>query len=311
MEKLARANRTSLESRLERDAFGYYLDQIGQIPVPSHEEQLEMSRAVQAALAALESAKAAADPKELDKTRIKARKAISRMAFFNLRLVPHMSKYHKKHPDLDFFDLIQGGNVGLLTAVKEFDPELGFAFSTYAAFWIRAGMQATTGSMSGSMRKPKSSLLQRSEILKTQERLTRELGCTPRLTDIADNLDLTLATIERVLLLDKVYHLEKPLSDEADSLTFGDLLINADNGPEDCSIETDKQQAVGQALTCLDEREERIIRLRFGFEDGQKPSYRMIGRIVGLSHERVRQLEKNALLKLRGRHGNQLCVYLR
>ena len=310
MEKLRASNGSSSAYKLEWDSFGYYLDQIGQIPVPSREEQYEMARVVQADLAAVKAAQEATDLDAIGKAQAQAQaqadKAVIKMTFSNLRLVPSTIKRYKRPLSIDLFDLLQGGNIGLIRAVKKFDPELGYMFSTYAEHWIRAGMQNVCFQMSGSLRKPRSVLEATYKIPQIQAKTAQTLKRMPKTADIAERLDLPAEEIEKMVSLDKMLHLEAPLSNEAGSSTFGDLLASAPGyAPEDNALETERQRVVKQALDRLDKRKAAIVKLRFGFEDGQFLSYAAIGRIFDLSGEHIRQLLQQALVELR-QQGNQL-----
>ena len=242
----------------------------------------------------------------MGKAQAQVDKAVLKMAFSNLRLVPSTIKRYKRPLDIDLFDMVQGGNIGLIRAVEKFDPELGYAFSTYAEHWLRAGMQNVCFQMSGSLRRPYLVLEAIYKIPQIQASAAQALKRVPRLADIAERLDLPAEEIEKMVSLDKMLHLEAPLSNEADSSTFGDLLASSPGyAPENNALETERQRIVNQALDRLDKRKAAIVKLRFGFEAGQFLSYPAIGRIFDLSGERIRQLLQEALVELRQQE-NQL-----
>ena len=300
------------ETNLEGNAFGYYLDQVGRVPLPDHGEQLAMARNVQASLAALKAAEEENAPDELAEARAKAGEAISEMVLRNLRLVPSTAKRRKiRAAGVDFFDLIQGGNLGLVRAVELFDPERGNTFSTYATDWIVQGMQRTATKMSAGWRKPQTVVLSARRIMKTHSRLEQTLKGTPTLAETAEAAYIDPCEAERILLLEGLVYLDMPLGDEADSQTVGDLIGSNRHDPAAAAMESDMRQTIDRLLDYLDEPEGLILRLRFGFDGSGVLSLTEVSRITGLSREWVRRLEKRALKKLRQQHGKQLHAYLR
>ena len=311
-ERRVNGGRSTAETDLEGNAFGYYLDQVGRVLVPNHEEQLTMGRRVQACLAAVEAAKEENNPDKLAEARAEAEEAVSEMVFRNLRLVPSTAKRRNtRFAGVDFFDLVQGGNLGLIRAVEKFNPEAGNTFSTYATYWIIQGMQRTASRMSAGWYKPPATVQAARRMVKAHGHLEQALGGTPTLAETAEAAYVDPQKAEEMVLLEHLVYLDRPLGDEAYSQTEGDLIGSNRYDPETDAMRSDMQRTIDRILDCLDEPDGLVLRLRFGLEGGQALTFAEIGRIIGLSHEAIRRREGKALKKIASKYGEQLQAYLR
>jgi RNA polymerase sigma factor (sigma-70 family) len=288
----------------ERDLVGQYLDEISRIPLLDAAREVELSRHIEAGLYAerlLEPGSVRAGLQRADLERLAADGRAAKQAFVtaNLRLVVSVARRYTRS-GMPLLDLVQEGNAGLIRAVEKFDYQRGYKFSTYATWWIRQAISRAIAQQARTVRLPVHTGEELSKLIATKREMTRLLGREPERGELAEALEVPegrIADLDR--WSQEPVSLDLPVGDEADS-RFGDFVEDTDApAPEDVVIAGLQRDRVDALLSGLDERAAGVLRARFGFEDGHQHTLTEIAGRYGLSRERIRQVEKAALLQLR------------
>jgi len=292
-----------------------YLKEIGRVPLLNAELEVEIAQTIEegnasaAKLAAHEVAVAGEGPKEdlldageLARCRRYVRnglRAKDELIEANLRLVVSIAKRYRNR-GLAFLDLIQEGNLGLMRAVDKFDHTKGFKFSTYATWWIRQAITRAIADQARTIRIPVHMVETINKVVWAQRQLLQELGREPTIEEVAHRVELPIERVREILRINQdTVSLEQPVGDE-DDFNLSDLI--EDRGavvPDDAATRSLLDAAVREALGHLSEREQDVVRLRFGLDDGKIRTLEEVGREFGVTRERVRQIESKTLAKLR------------
>ncbi len=259
------------------DPVRMYLKEIGKIPLLTTEEEVELA-------------------KKMEQGSDEARK---KLAEANLRLVVSIAKRYGGR-GMQFLDLIQEGNLGLIKAVEKFDYRKGYKFSTYATWWIRQAITRSIADQARTIRIPVHMVETINRLIRTQRQLVQDLGREPTVEEIAGKMDLA---VERVQEIQKISQepvsLETPIGEEEDS-HLGDFIQDDQvMVPVDQATFTLLHEQLMEALGTLTEREQKVLRLRFGLDDGRPRTLEEVGKEFNVTRERIRQIEAKALRKLR------------
>ncbi len=269
------------------DSVRLYLREIGKIPLLTPAEELALAQRVKTG----------------------EKKAKDQMAEANMRLVVSIAKRYSGR-GLDFLDLIQEGNTGLLRAVEKFDPDKGFKFSTYATWWIRQAITRAIADQARTIRIPVHMVETINKLLRTQRRMTQELNREPTIEELATEMEMEPEKIEYVMKIKQdITSLDANVRDDDDESVLGDFVEDTDakTPDESAGIQLLKEQ-VKEMLSVLTEREQKILKMRFGLEDGKSHTLEEVGQEFSVTRERIRQIEAKALSKLR-KHKDSKKLY--
>jgi len=263
------------------DSVRLYLREIGKIPLLNAEEELALAQRVVAG----------------------EKKAKDKMAEANMRLVVSIAKRYSGR-GLDFLDLIQEGNTGLLRAVEKFDPDKGFKFSTYATWWIRQAITRAIADQARTIRIPVHMVETINKLLRTQRRMTQELNREPSIEELAKELEMEPEKVEYVIKIKQdIQSLDAGVGrdgeDDGESTLSEFIEDEESDTPEQSATNQLLKEQVQQVLSSLSDREQKIVRMRFGLDNGKSHTLEEVGQEFAVTRERIRQIEAKALAKLR------------
>ena len=296
------------------DSFGtddpvrMYLKEIGKVNLLSSDEEIELAQAMDAGNAAKEQLaelQAAGEEipaevqAELDKAIKKGERAKQRLAEANLRLVVSIAKRYVGR-GMQFLDLIQEGNLGLIKAVEKFDYTKGYKFSTYATWWIRQAITRAIADQARTIRIPVHMVETINKVIRVSRQLLQELGHDPSPEEIAEEMSMPVERVREILkIAQEPVSLETPIGEEEDS-HLGDFIPDEDaSEPSEAASFTLLKEQLVDVLSTLTPREEKVLKLRFGIEDGRTRTLEEVGKEFNVTRERIRQIEAKALRKLR------------
>jgi RNA polymerase primary sigma factor len=262
------------------DPVRMYLKEIGKVPLLTAEEEIELS-------------------KQMELGGEEGKRAQQRLAEANLRLVVSIAKRYVGRGML-FLDLIQEGNLGLIKAVEKYDYRKGFKFSTYATWWIRQAITRAIADQARTIRIPVHMVETINKLIRVSRQLLQELGREPTPEEIAEEMGMSVERVREILKISQEpVSLETPIGEEEDS-HLGDF-IQDDNVPvpADAAAFTLLKEQLVEVLGTLTEREQKVLRLRFGLDDGRARTLEEVGKEFNVTRERIRQIEAKALRKLR------------
>ena len=292
------------QRRRSSDPVSWYLATIGRIPLLTPAEEIELGNQVQAMMSLTEDGTKTFEPSELDGQQRRilriGRRAKERMMKANLRLVVSVAKKYQGK-GLELLDLIQEGSLGLERAVEKFDPTRGYKFSTYAFWWIRQSMTRAIACQSRTIRLPVHLSERLTTIRKVSLDLAHKLGAMPSRVEIAEAMDIPLDELDSLLRQAlTTSSLDAPVNGEEGRSFLGDLIADSSlEEPLDLVEQRIHHEQLGRWLSHLSEQEQHVLKMRFGLEGQERHTLAEIGRLMEVSRERVRQVELEALRKLR------------
>ncbi|MCW5951708.1 MAG: sigma-70 family RNA polymerase sigma factor [Propionibacteriaceae bacterium] len=309
---MSTAHRVRLNDGIDgKDAVGLYLDGIAKTPLLTAAEEVELARAIelgQYAHALLEDKlsdeenaerRVEASREELELLAELGDRAMQRFITANLRLVVSVARKYGRS-QMPLLDLVQEGNTGLIRAVEKFDFTKGFKFSTYATWWVRQSISRGIAQQARIVRLPVHVAEQVNQVAAVRRTLERRLGREPELWEIADELALPTEQVIDLLRLSRDHvSLDAPVEEDGDT-ALGDLLAREMSpGPDEVVLDAEDRARLDEMLSTLDERSADVVRRRYGLLDGRQARLADIAVVWGITAERVRQIERHAISKLR------------
>jgi RNA polymerase primary sigma factor len=285
------------------DTIGLYLKEVSRVPLLTAEEEVELAQRIEnGRMGREELAKGNASPRRRQELRMLIEDgwaAREHLITANSRLVISVAKKYMGR-GVPFLDLIQEGNIGLIRATKKFDYRRGHKFSTYATWWIRQAVTRAIADQGRTIRVPVHMGDQINKLLRVQHQLTQRLGREPSVEELADALEVPPKKVENMIqVARRPLSLETPTDDEEDSV-LGDFIEDDEAAPpDDTATYNLLKEHLSEVLNSLPPREVRILQLRYGLLDGQAYTLEEVGRKMGVTRERVRQIEAQALSRLR------------
>ncbi|WP_051703965.1 MULTISPECIES: sigma-70 family RNA polymerase sigma factor [Glycomyces] len=304
---------TTEEVAEERDLVGVYLHEISKTPLLDAAAEVDLAKAVEAGLFAkhlLGEEETFGDATEKDLKRLVEDGAKAKEQFIkaNLRLVVSIARRYVRS-GMPMLDLIQEGNTGLVRAVEKFDYQRGFKFSTYATWWIRQAISRAIAQQERTVRLPVHLVEDVNRMRNVTRQLTRELGGDPEPDQVAQALGVTVERVNELIRWSQdTVSLDTPIGDDGDT-NLGDLVADSDEpSPEDVVLAGMERQRIEMMLNHLDERSAGIVKARYGLEDGREHSLTEVAHRFHLSRERIRQLEIQALARLKELANDQVMA---
>ena len=254
-----------------------YLKEIGTIPLLTKEEEVELAKRIE-------------QGDELAKREL---------AESNLRLVVSVAKKYIGR-GMSFLDLIQEGNVGLMKAVEKFDYTKGYKFSTYATWWIRQAVTRSIADQGRTIRVPVHMIENINKLVRIQRYLVNELGREPTPEEIAELMDMEVDKVENIMkIAQKPVSLETPIGEEEDTELGSFIEDDLVQTPDEAATHVMLKEQLLEVLDTLSDREEKVLRLRFGMDDGRARTLEEVGKVFSVTRERIRQIEAKAIRKLK------------
>jgi RNA polymerase primary sigma factor len=312
-----RTNDGLLEAIEADDTVGLYLKEIGRVPLLTAPQEVDLAQRMERGREARERLQSEADltPEEQECLHLLVEDGLAAREHLinaNSRLVISVAKKYIGR-GVPFLDLIQEGNIGLIRAARKFDWRRGHKFSTYATWWIRQAVTRAIADQGRTIRVPVHMGDQINRLLRASHQLTQELGCDPTVAELAEALNVTVRKAEQMIqVARRPISLETPTDDEEESV-LGDFIPDEDS-PAPVEMVTNKmlRAQLEEILSTLPLREVRILQLRYGLLDGETYTLEEVGRKLGVTRERVRQIEAQALSRLRlPAHARKLRDFLR
>ena len=278
------------------DPVRMYLKEIGRVPLLTAAEEVILAKRIEAEFQ---------ERRRLERLARDGEQAKSELIQANLRLVVSIAKRYVGRGML-FLDLIQEGNLGLMRAVEKFDYTKGFKFSTYATWWIRQAITRAIADQARTIRIPVHMVESINKVHRIQRQMLQELEREPTVEELADKVGMTVARVREIMRISQdPLSLDSPVGEEDDS-NLADFIEDAQaEAPAEIAARMMLNSAVLEALGELNEREQQVVRLRFGLEDGQARTLEEVGKEFGVTRERIRQIESKTLAKLRHPHRSQ------